>query len=650
VTTLTASRLVARPLTALKLMAMRVGEALGTFSPASLFSDGEEGALFDLSDTRLLFQDVNGTEPVVDVGDPIGLALDTSKGLRATGPALGPELVTNGTFDDGTTGWSAVSDAILSSANNQITVEVAPGDSFCAATQMITLVPGERYLYEFIKVSQDSNSVWGISSTGPSSVRDVIQFPTGDTGRKSGHFTATVSTAWLQLGANSAPGDQTIYERVSVRRVIPISERFSGLGDEEVANGDFSGGTTGWVAGSGATLSASDGEITIESNDAFSNAHQKLTLEAGATYFYSITKVSQDADSGWGFAETTTGSRFLALGAATVGTFSGVFVAPASAVYVQLNSQGAAGNEAIYSNVVVRPLPGNHATQPTSTARPLYGRYPAGGRRNELNATASLATQNVTVTATQRTLSFKGTGTVTLSGTSTAGPLVGTGADDRVTLTFTPTAGALTLTVSGSVTDAQLELGSTATPYQRVAADYDITEAGVADKYGLLFDGVDDRLVTNAIDMTGTDAASIAAAVMFSPVQGTAARIVSQQTDTGGRLQLSTSATLNAFMAAGGSTTRFANRTLTPGPYSPFALLGRVDISEDDLRLFEGETKSDDMGTGDFTNHEFAIGGQDSGAANTMAGFINAAMLIDRYITDEEATALAGYLEGKAGV
>jgi hypothetical protein len=61
VTTLTASRLVARPLTALKLMAMRVGEALGTFSPASLFSDGEEGALFDLSDSRLLFQDVNGT-------------------------------------------------------------------------------------------------------------------------------------------------------------------------------------------------------------------------------------------------------------------------------------------------------------------------------------------------------------------------------------------------------------------------------------------------------------------------------------------------------------------------------------------------------------------------------------------------------------
>src|SRR5690606_1100042 len=60
---------------------------------------------------------------------------------------------------------------------------------------------------------------------------------------------------------------------------------------------------------------------------------------------------------------------------------------------------------------------------------------------------------------------FTGTGTVTLSGASTAGPLVGTGANNRVTLTFTPTAGSLTLTVSGSVTLAQLEAGNFATSY-----------------------------------------------------------------------------------------------------------------------------------------------------------------------------------------
>lgn len=73
---------------------------------------------------------------------------------------------------------------------------------------------------------------------------------------------------------------------------------------------------------------------------------------------------------------------------------------------------------------------------------------------------SSLSTQNVTVTAQAYTLSFIGTGTVTLSGTSSAGPLVGTGSNNRVSLTFTPTAGTLTLTVSGSVTYAGLVAGS----------------------------------------------------------------------------------------------------------------------------------------------------------------------------------------------
>lgn len=83
----------------------------------------------------------------------------------------------------------------------------------------------------------------------------------------------------------------------------------------------------------------------------------------------------------------------------------------------------------------------------------------------------SLATQNVTVAAVAHTLSFYGTGTVTLSGVSTAGPLVGTGAyPSRATLTFTPTAGTLTLTVTGTVQFAQLEAGAFATSFIPSAA------------------------------------------------------------------------------------------------------------------------------------------------------------------------------------
>lgn len=83
-----------------------------------------------------------------------------------------------------------------------------------------------------------------------------------------------------------------------------------------------------------------------------------------------------------------------------------------------------------------------------------------GARTNLFLNSATGATQNITVAATAYTLSFEGTGTVTLSGTSTAGPLVGTGALDRVSLTFTPTAGSLTLTISGTVERVNLEAGA----------------------------------------------------------------------------------------------------------------------------------------------------------------------------------------------
>lgn len=78
---------------------------------------------------------------------------------------------------------------------------------------------------------------------------------------------------------------------------------------------------------------------------------------------------------------------------------------------------------------------------------------------------ANLATQSATVTAQAYTLSFYGTGTVTLSGAAT-GAKVGAGAyPTRSTFTFTPTAGTLTLTVAGTVPFAQLEAGSFATSY-----------------------------------------------------------------------------------------------------------------------------------------------------------------------------------------
>ena len=86
-------------------------------------------------------------------------------------------------------------------------------------------------------------------------------------------------------------------------------------------------------------------------------------------------------------------------------------------------------------------------------------------RLNIVFPSNTLTTQTRPVTATPYTLSFYGTGTIVLSGVAVA-TVTGTGSYPiRTTLTFTPTAGNLVLTVTGSVTQAQLEAGAFPTSY-----------------------------------------------------------------------------------------------------------------------------------------------------------------------------------------
>jgi hypothetical protein len=126
---------------------------------------------------------------------------------------------------------------------------------------------------------------------------------------------------------------------------------------------------------------------------------------------------------------------------------------------------------------------GNHATQSFPASRPtLSARY------NLLTSTETLATQSVTTQAVTQTLRFTGAGSITLTGTAIGVYTAGTHS-------ITTTAGSLTLTVLGTVTQADLRASSNVAgmpTYQRVNTSTDYDTAGFFPY--LRYDGVDDSM------------------------------------------------------------------------------------------------------------------------------------------------------------
>lgn len=101
-----------------------------------------------------------------------------------------------------------------------------------------------------------------------------------------------------------------------------------------------------------------------------------------------------------------------------------------------------------------------------------------GAGQNLFLNSETLSTQGVSVTAQAYTVSFYGTGTITFSG-AYSGSLVGTGSNTRVKIIFTPTAGTLTCTVSGTVTKAQIEPNTYETSYIATTASSGVRAADV---------------------------------------------------------------------------------------------------------------------------------------------------------------------------
>lgn len=184
----------------------------------SLFANNEQGFFYDPNDLTTLYQDAAGTVPVTAAGQPVGLMLDKSKGV-----ALGNELVINGSFDNGTTGWVAEYQSALSNVGGKLRV-TANGFNPYGVQAISGLTVGKTYKLTYAPFVKTGTGVWvinlGNKSLGYQAQYGVVREPALAVG---GSFIFTATTTVLNIalvgGVGTVVGDYADFDNISVKEI-----------------------------------------------------------------------------------------------------------------------------------------------------------------------------------------------------------------------------------------------------------------------------------------------------------------------------------------------------------------------------------------------------------------------------------------------
>lgn len=240
---------------------------------------------------------------------------------------MGTNLITNGDFSQGTTGWIPGS-ANLSVIGNTLSVAGNGGSATASASQIPSLLTGSKYYVKAKVRVTNSTCIAIFVGTDINGNSLLIANPvinqwyvvshifarTTDTNIRPRHVYADTSTAngkvmevqyveAIDLTATFGVGKEPTVEQMdeimsrftnswfdgtknlfraseALKKQIAIDARTEFEAKNDVTNGDFSNGTTGWNDSSGAsTLSAASGVLTAtgKGTAAFFSAHSDIT-------------------------------------------------------------------------------------------------------------------------------------------------------------------------------------------------------------------------------------------------------------------------------------------------------------------------------------------------------------------------------------
>lgn len=473
---------------------------------------------------------------------------------KSKGLTLGTELVTNGTFPVNTTGWSVDSGAVLSVDTERLKVVTTQASG---ALQVLSgFVVGKTYKIsiEVTVGGSDWNLILG---------RGFGQAQGFQSGRISASQTYSrvythTDSATNVLSLYSYGAGTTFYDNISVRELPGFH-------------------ATQATAASRPTY----GVVPLGGRRNLLTYSEQFDNGAWSKSFVTVTANATTAPDG-----SMTADKLIQTANNTSHSITQTIVAPAGATRTAYAKAGGYNFFAMTYN--------NSATNSVT-----------------LNLTTGAIT-NIGANVTSQSATNVGDGWWRLSMTVNA-------AVTNVTDYVLQAPGFSAETGNGTdgifIWGAQLETGSTATAYQRVTTQYDVTEAGVQSLSYLSFDGVDDFMLTGTIT-PGVDKAQIFAGVRKLSDAARAILVESGATGTDvGSFGLNAPRdTSRTYLFTAGGTVLTSSQTTSTSFAAPVSnvVSGLADIAADGNTLrvngTVAGTVATDQGTGNFANLPIYIG------------------------------------------
>ena len=298
------------------------------------------------------YTDSAGTAPVTALADVMGLVLD---GVGT----VGPNLVTNGSFDSGITGWTASGNAALSHQAGRMRVERTDAAGYPAGQQTIALVSGKTY-----RLTCDYQNPSGLALYA--SFNGIDQsLGASLSGSISLVLTATGATTSVQVGirlTSGTVGQYIDFDNISVRELTgnhatqsttaskPTATRIpKRLGPEMIASQDLTTWTSGGAFGNWAGTTSTATTITTTGTDG--GRYVRLPCTPGKTYTFAALVTAGTVQGAVAIAYGTSGNVLIS--EQTTGLFTGAgvarstTVAPANAAFVEFVLRGGTSGQTV---------------------------------------------------------------------------------------------------------------------------------------------------------------------------------------------------------------------------------------------------------------------------------------------------------------